>query len=186
MVPETRLVAGTPIEVDRGILVDEHMRTSVPEIYAAGDVVQATDLLRGEKRCLAIFPNAYRQGLIAGINMAGGEGIYPGGMAMNSVDICGLPTISVGLTCPQGEGYEVLSDLDEEAAIYKKVILQGDKIVGAIFVGAIDRSGIITGLIREKSSVASCKDLLLSEEFGLISLPKEYRKHIVSGLGIEV
>ena len=59
-------------------------------------------------------------------------------------------------------------------------------IVGAIFIGQIDRAGIITGLIQEGISVTGFKNLLLTEEFGLISLPTEYRKHVVSGMGIEV
>ena len=58
--------------------------------------------------------------------------------------------------------------------------------MGAIFIGAIDRAGIITGLIREKVNVGGFKDLLLTDEFGLLSLPAEYRKHVVSGTGIEV
>jgi hypothetical protein len=65
-------------------------------------------------------------------------------------------------------------------------VLKGDRIVGAIFIGQIDRAGIITGLIREKVDVASFKHLLLNQDFGLISLPAEYRKHIVAGEGVEV
>ena len=186
VVPDTRIVKGSAIEVDRGILVDASLQTSVEGIYAAGDVAQAVDLLSGEKRSIPIFPNAYRQGFIAGSNMAGSARTYEGGLAMNAVDICGLPTISVGTTTPEGEGYEVLSVLDEETSGYRKIVLKEDKIVGAIFVGQIDRAGIITGLIKERMSVSSFKDLLLTEDFGLISLPMEYRKHMVSGVGIEV
>ena len=186
VIPDTRILADTPIEVDQGILVDSSMRTSVPGIYAAGDVAQAVDLLSGQRRCIAIFPNAYRQGWVAGIKMAGGEGTYAGGITMNSVDVCGLPTISVGIVTPEGEGYEVLSELDEQTPNYKKFILRDDRIVGAIFVGQIDRAGIITGLIREKINVDSFKDMLLTEAFGVVSLPTEYRKHLVSGMGIEV
>ena len=65
-------------------------------------------------------------------------------------------------------------------------MLKGDRVVGAIFVGQIDRAGIVTGLIRERINVSPFKDLLLTDEFGLISLPAEYRKHVVSGMGIEV
>lgn len=184
--PNERIVEGTPIEVARGIVVDEHMQTSVEGIFAAGDVAEATDLISGEKRCIPILPTASRQGYIAGCNMAGRKRTYEGGMAMNAVDICGLPTISLGLTVPDGDGYEVLSTSDEEAGVYKKLVLKGDRIVGAIFIGSIERAGIITGLIRDRISVGGFKDMLLTDEFGLISLPTEYRKHLVSGEGIEV
>lgn len=186
VVPDVRIVKGTSIAVDRGILVDESMQTSVKGIYAAGDVVQSVDLLSGKTRPIPILPNAFRQGYVAGSNMAGRALAYKGGLAMNAVDVCGLPTISVGITAPEGEDYEVLSRLDEDAGVYKKLVLKDNRIVGAIFVGQIDRAGIATGLIRGKVDVTAFKHLLLSEDFGVISLPAEYRKHVVSGQGIEV
>ena len=184
--PNTDMVKGTAIEVEQGIVVDQAMQTSVPGIYAAGDVAQAVDMLSGRKRPIPILPNAYRQGFIAGSNMAGKTLKYKGGIAMNSIDILGLPTISVGITTEEGETYEVVSMLDEEEPSYKKIVLKDDRVVGAIFLGDIDRAGIITGLIKEGIPVSSFKDLLLSEDFGVISLPVEYRKHVVSGRGIEV
>jgi len=186
VVPDTGLVRDSGIRTGRGIVVDDTMRTSVEGIYAAGDVAEAADLFTGEKRTIPIFPNAYRQGLIAGCNMAGGRRTYAGGLAMNSVEVLGLPTISVGVTDPDGEGCEVLSDLDEEGPVYKKVVLKGGRVVGAIFVGDVDRAGIITGLIRERVDVSEFRDVLLTDDFGLISLPREYRKHVVSGKGIVV
>ncbi len=184
--PNTELAAGTAIEVDRGILVDRTMRTSVGGVYAAGDVAQAPDLLRGGRSCVPIFPDAYRQGLVAGRNMAGGRATYEGGLPMNSVDVFGLPTISVGLTCPPDDHCETLSQLDREAVTYRKVVLRGNRVIGAVLVGDIERAGIITGLIRGRVDVSGLKDLLLTDQFGLLSLPKDYRKHVVSGAGIEV
>ena len=60
------------------------------------------------------------------------------------------------------------------------------RLVGAICVGDIDRAGIYTGLIRDGVDVGPFQDHLLSGNFGLISLPKAYRKHLVQGEGIEV
>lgn len=187
VLPNTRVVEDTPVDTDRGILVDDHMRSSEPDVYAAGDVAQARELFSGQKRTIPIFPNAYRQGLIAGINMAGRERSYQGGMAMNSVDVFGLPTISVGLTDPDDEEeYEILEDLDPDEPAYRKIVLREDRIVGAIFIGKVDRAGIITGLAKQRLDVSEFKDLLLSEEFGLISLPADYRRHVVSGHAMDV
>jgi NAD(P)H-nitrite reductase large subunit len=185
VVPNTALVADTGIDVERGILVDDHMRTSVDGIYAAGDVAEAAELLSGVRRPIPIFPNAYRHGAIAGSNMAGAERRYEGGLAMNAVDICGLPTVSVGRTVAE-ENDEVLSTCDQDASLYKKIVLRNEKIVGAIFVGQIDRAGIITGLIKNAISVTDFKDALLTQDFGLISLPADYRKHVVSGSRVEI
>ncbi|MCX7803919.1 MAG: FAD-dependent oxidoreductase [Planctomycetota bacterium] len=189
VLPDLSLVEGSGIRTDRGILVDDTLRTSAPDIYAAGDVAQApaAEAIGGGRKCIPILPNAYRQGFVAGQNMAGRKRTYRGAMPMNAVDVLGLPTISVGLTDPpEGSEYEILSALDREAPWYKKLVLKGGRIVGAVFAGRIDRAGIITGLIRDRADISGFRDLLLSGDFGLISLPAEYRKHIVSGAGIEV
>jgi NAD(P)H-nitrite reductase large subunit len=183
--PDLSLVAGTAIQTDRGIVVDPSQATSVEGIYAAGDVAQVADAMGGGSRPIPILPAASRQGRIAGTNMAGGEARYEGGVPMNAVDVVGLPTISVGQTVEQ-PGDEVLSRLDEDARVYRKIVLRGGRVIGAIFIGQIERAGIFTGLIRSKLDVSAFKHLLLSDEFGLLSLPADYRSHMVRGAGIEV
>jgi len=175
------------IQVNRGIVTDRRMQTSVPGIYAAGDCAEGYDMLLGEHRPIAIWPNAYRQGYVAGCNIAGVKREYEGGMPMNSVEVCGVPTISVGLTDPpEGDGYEILERYDRAAPAYKRLVLRDNRLVGAICIGVVDRAGIYTGLIRDRVDVAPFKDYLLAGNFGLISLPREYRKHLVVGEGIEV
>lgn len=68
----TALARQAGAEVNRGILVNEKMETTVPGIYAAGDCTEGMDASLGQRRVLAILPNAYLQGRCAGINMAGG------------------------------------------------------------------------------------------------------------------
>jgi NAD(P)H-nitrite reductase large subunit len=184
--PNTEVVRHTPIKVAKGIVVDKFMRTNVPDIYAAGDCCEVGDLLNGTRRPIAIWPNAHRQGKAAGFNMAGKSKEYAGGFAMNAAQLCGIPTISMGITAPEEEGYEIMDYLDEEKSIYKKIVLRDSKIVGAVFVGDIERAGIYTGLIREQIDVSDFREYLLQEDFGFISLPKEYRKHMVEGEAIEV
>jgi NAD(P)H-nitrite reductase large subunit len=189
--PNTGLVpTDSGIQIERGIRVDAHMRTTAPGVYAAGDCVEAYDMLADSYHQLAIWPLAYRQGNIAGTNMAGVERAYEGGFPMNSISVCDVPTISVGLVEPPDDGdparYEVLDDYDRETLTYKKLILRGHRLVGALFFNDIDRAGIYTGLIRDQADITQFKDHLLSGSFGLISLPKDYRKHLVTGSGIEV
>jgi len=185
--PNVDLVKGTPIKINKGILVNEFMETNIEGIYAAGDCAEGKDLLLGINRPIAIWPVAYEQGKIAGYNMSGRKTKYDGGLLMNSVELVGIPTISVGLTNPPEEkNCEIIDYFEPEKSIYKKVVIKEKKIVGAIFINEIDRAGIYTGLIREKVDVSSFKEHLLKEDFGLISLPKEYRKHLVSGEEIEI
>lgn len=184
--PNTGLAKGVGIEVRKGILVDERMQTNLPGIYAAGDVVEAYDMITSTIRQIAIWPNAHVQGSIAGSNMAGKTEKYDGSFAMNAVEICGVPTISVGLTDPQEKGYEVLEHYDEAQRAYKKIVLKDDVIVGAIFVNKIDRAGVFRGLIKNKTNVRLFKDVLLRDDFGLVWLPEMFRKHMVMGEGTEV
>jgi len=104
---------------------------------------------------------------------------------MNSIQACGLPTISVGLISPP-EGAETLEYRSNDGKSYRRMFIRDGRIVGAVFVGDIERAGIITGLIRQGIDVSGFREKLIQRDLGLLSLPKQYRKHIVSGPGIEV
>jgi NAD(P)H-nitrite reductase large subunit len=180
--PNLALVQGTPVKTDRGIVVDEYMRTSAQDVYAAGDCAQGLDFLNKEKAVIAIWPVAARQGRVAGLNMSGVQTPYPGFFAMNSVQIMDIPTISFGMTTPpEGKGYEVLQRVDRTRSLYKKIILKDNRVVGAILLNAIERAGVYGMLIREGIDVKGFKDQLLNDDFGLLVLPKEFRKHLVAG-----
>ncbi len=183
--PNTAPAEAAGISVNRGVLVDDHMRTSDADIYAAGDVAEAFDPLLGDKRPIAIWPGAYMQAEVAGRNMAGGDESYAGSIPMNSIQACGLPTISVGLISPP-EGAETLEYRSNDGKSYRRMFIRDGRIVGAVFVGDIERAGIITGLIRQGIDVSGFREKLIQRDLGLLSLPKQYRKHIVSGPGIEV
>jgi NAD(P)H-nitrite reductase large subunit len=185
--PNLELVRGTPVETDRGILVDRHMRTNVDDLYAAGDCAQGIDLLHTTQEVIAIWPVAARQGRIAGLNMCGKRKEFAGLFAMNSVQICDIPTISFGLTNPpEQNGYEVLRGLNKDTGSYKKIVLRDGKVVGVILVRSIERAGVYGMLIREGIEVQSFKEQLLRDDFGLLVLPKQFRKHLVGEVGLEV
>ena len=72
-----------------------------------------------------------------------------GGLAMNAIAFYGLPTASVGVVNPPADqGYEVSAALDAERGAYRKLVFQGDKLVGYVLVGDIDAAGLYTGFIR--------------------------------------
>ncbi|MBN2097880.1 MAG: FAD-dependent oxidoreductase, partial [Candidatus Omnitrophica bacterium] len=179
--PNIKLTKNTPIKTNKGILVDKFLQTNVKNVYAAGDCSEAMDTVLGANRVLAIWPVALRQGKLAGYNMSQGKKQqYLGGLAMNAVELCALPTISVGLTNLQEKNCQSVEVFDKAKSIYKKLVLKDNKIVGAILVGNIERAGIYTGLIKDKVDVSAFQDALLEKDFGLVYLPKEYRKHLVA------
>jgi len=187
--PAVAFLAGSGVACGRGVQVDERMQTNVEGVFAAGDVVEGYDITQETARVVATWVDAAGQGRVAGANMAGAEKSFEGSLAMNAVEIAGVATISVGLStvaADSGEDLEVLEDFDEKNTQYRKVVIRDDHIVGGIFVGDIDRAGIFTGLIQSRAEVGTFRDRLLSPDFGLVWLPKEYRKHVVTGPGIEV
>jgi NADPH-dependent 2,4-dienoyl-CoA reductase/sulfur reductase-like enzyme len=70
--------AGIPLGETGAILVDDHMRTEVPGVWAAGDCVESLHLVSGKKVFIALGPVANKQGRIAGINLGGGDTRFPG------------------------------------------------------------------------------------------------------------
>lgn len=147
--PNMGLAAQAGITTEQGIRVDDYMATSNPDVYAAGDVAEAKDLLTGEYTVRPIWPNAYSQGNYAGMNMAGADKPYTGGMSMNSITYYGLPTISVGETNVEDDAaYEVNIHLDRENGIYRKLIFKGDVLAGCILIGEIDAAGFYTSFIK--------------------------------------
>ncbi|HEY6007272.1 MAG TPA: FAD-dependent oxidoreductase, partial [Geobacteraceae bacterium] len=139
--PAVGFLKGSGVEVNRGVVVDDRMETSVAGVFAAGDVAEARDFFSGAKNPMPIWPDAYIQGDIAGCAMAGGDKGYVGGLAMNSIEFFKVSTISMGVTNPPaGDGYEVFTYQDTENYQYRKIVLQGENLVGAVLVGAVDRA----------------------------------------------
>ena len=171
VLPRPELALDAQLEVNRGIVVDRHMATSHPGVYACGDVAEAYDFVYQENRLTPIWPNAYVGGRIAGLNMAGVPTEYPGGTAINSLNYFGIDIASAGMpTAPGEHGYVTISK--QEDNMYQKIILKDDLIMGMIFVGNIERSGIIFGLMRERVNVESFKQSLLADDFGLAFFPR--------------
>jgi NAD(P)H-nitrite reductase large subunit len=157
MRPNVDAFAGSGIKINRGIIIDESLRTSLPDVYAAGDVVEYVDLITGAPAVSAPWSNDEEMGKFAGRNMAGGTVKYRGFLSvMNATEIFGVPVMSVGLIEPEGEGYEVI--VDDTLDDYRKLVFQGDVLVGAVFVGTISNAGIYTSLIKNGIPVGSLKE----------------------------
>jgi NAD(P)H-nitrite reductase large subunit len=182
VVPRMELVAGTDVKTNRGIIVDRFMRTSVPDVYASGDVAEAYDFIFNENRLLALWPLALLEGSVAGYNMAGKKTDYPGGTSMSALKYFDIPIISVGIANPKEDGtYEILVKHDPEKGLYKKLVLKDNLVVGMIFVNDIERAGIIFHIMKNCVNVKKFKQELISENFCLATLPSRLRKKM--GLG---
>ena len=165
--PDLSLLKDSGIQTDWGIVVDHSMQTSVEGIYAAGDVAQAHDTIHDEPYVNALWPLAAQQGWVAGCNMAGdSEARYPGWFAMNSLQVFGLPVITMGLVTDRDGGdlaeLETLALLDRQREVYRKLTLRDGKLVGCAAVGDTD-AACLAGLIRAGTDVSAYKQLLLQD-----------------------
>ncbi len=163
--PNTDLIKDTQIKLEKGILVDEYMKTNIPNIFAAGDVAQTFDVAYKNSAVNALWPNAIEQGRIAGLNIAGESVKYDGSMVMNSIEFFDLPIISMGITRPKGEGFEELILFDDKRDIYKKFVLANNRLVGMIAVGDIRNCGVFLRLIKEGTDISLIKHELTQETF---------------------
>ncbi|MEE9202320.1 MAG: FAD-dependent oxidoreductase [Dehalococcoidia bacterium] len=172
--PRVELARETPIQVNRGIVVDRHMETTVPGVFACGDVAEAYDFIYGSHRVVAIWPNAYFGGRIAGFNMAGASHEYDGCTSMNAFSYFDLALASAGLFDP-GSAEQVQTITAGSDGAYKKVVLRDGRVVGFLLLGEIEPAGVLFHLMRDRTLVGEFQDLLLEDGFGLAALPRPLR-----------
>jgi NAD(P)H-nitrite reductase large subunit len=182
VIPRTELVAGTDVKTNRGIIVDNYMRTNVPDVYASGDVAEAYDFVLNQNRLLPLWPLAVEEGKVAGYNMAGKKTDYAGGTNMSALKYFGIPIVSVGLANPKEDPtLEVLVKHDGERSVYKKFVLRDNVIIGMTLVNCIERAGILFHLMKNRVNVKKFKQELLSDDFGIATLPASLRKKVYPG-----
>jgi len=170
--PNTSLLKGIA-ETDKGIIINEKSETSTADIYAAGDCTQTFDVSSGQSRVMALLPNAYMQGECAGINMAGGEKIFDRAIPMNAIGFFGLHVITAGNY--SGEVYS------ENESHYKRLFYSENKLNGYILIGNVEKAGIYTSIIRERTPLDTLDFALICEKPGLMAFTKEDRKIKLGG-----
>jgi NAD(P)H-nitrite reductase large subunit len=175
--PNTALLNGIA-KIERGIVINEKSETSAQDIYAAGDCTQTNDVSSGQSKIMALLPNAYMQGECAGINMAGGiaaSGVADNAAAhfdkaipMNAISFFGLHVITAGDY--NGDVYA-----KTENGSYKRLFYSNNKLNGYILIGNVEKAGIYTSLIRERTPLDTIDFALVCEKPGLMVFTKEDR-----------
>ncbi|MBF7082868.1 FAD-dependent oxidoreductase [Desulfallas sp. Bu1-1] len=155
--PNVEFLKDTTVAMERGIKVNEFQQTSLPDVFAAGDVCESRETFTGKVIPTPIWPAAVKQGQVAGSNMAGVTRKMEDNFAFkNAMVYFGLPAISFGLVNPPDESYEEL--IYEDAGNYKKVVLQSGRIMGAILQGNIANAGLLGELIKDGIDVSGHQD----------------------------
>jgi len=151
--PNIQLVRESGIDVNRGIIVDETMRTNISNVFAAGDVAEGTNFITEKKQIIATWPNACLQGKTAGINMAGGKSKF---YSLNS-NICsflGKTVASVGITKPDNMNFEENTFTNPGKGLYRKIVWnKKDEIIGALLMEKVEDIGVITNMIKNRVKI---------------------------------
>ena len=160
--PNIAFLHGSGIECAEGVLVDQRMQTSVPGVYAAGDVAQAVDFSTGERAINAIQPVAADEARLAASNMAGHAASTRGSLAMNVLDTLGLVAASFGQWwgAVGGEHSELV---DHERFRYLRLEFKDDLLIGATSLGLTEHVGVLRGLIQTQVRLGPWKDRLLED-----------------------
>jgi nitrite reductase (NADH) large subunit len=156
--PNLELAEPLGLENDKGIKVDEYLRTNQTDIYAAGDVAEFMGMPYG------IWPAAMEQGQIAGTNMAGGNLVYKGTTMANSLKVVGVDLASAGNIDAENEKESRVVSDDK---VYKKIVMENNQIVGCIMLGDTKAFNKITKAMSEKKDISQMKDQILSKGFDL-------------------
>jgi len=156
-----RLAADAGIKVNKGVVVDDYLRTSADDVYAAGDVLEF------HGRVYGIIPPAIEQASIASANMLDSEKrVYGGTIPSMTLKVAGISLTSMGLVNPEDPKYEEIRRIDKNAGTYKKIVLDQGKIVGAILLGDRKGTSTLAKLMQQQTDVSKYKNDLLQGDFG--------------------
>ncbi|NVO15264.1 MAG: NAD(P)/FAD-dependent oxidoreductase [Rhodoplanes sp.] len=178
--PVTDYLVGSGVKVNRGIVVDELMRTSEPGIWAAGDVAETPGFWGGGV-VNGILPGAAAQGRTAGANMADGNGTerYAGAIPLNTYHFFGHHLISVGINQPPSEvaGFEIHEDADDDGYIYRQIMLQEGRLVGISTIDDVFDAGIMKHIILGRIDLSPVKAAFLARprEAGRLLMSQMWR-----------
>lgn len=178
--PNMTLVKEAGGAVNRGILIDEQCKTSLPDVYAAGDCTEGFDASLGQKRVLALLPNANLQGHCAGKNMAGEPTIFDQGIPMNSIGFFGLHAMTAGTYFSPEEGGTCYECVDKGTR--KRLYSKDDRLTGYILIGNVDQAGIYTALIRNFTPLSSIAYAEMKKNPSFVAFLPEYRRNIFGGV----
>ena len=152
----TKLALDAGINVNRGIIVDPHLKTSANDVYAAGDVAEFNGKIHG------LISTAMEQAKIAAMNMIKEQhSTYVGTFPVTTLDVVGIDLTSMGIVNSTNPKYEEIKKIDTTNGVYKKIVLEHGKIVGAILLGTKKGVTKIKQLMAQQTCIAKHKNTIL-------------------------
>ena len=147
--PNVELAQVANLEIKQGVIVDDHMRTSDPNIYAAGDIAEYGGTIYG------LWPIAVEQAEVAATNAIGGEKTYVGSVPTTMLKVAGVDLMSIGQFDAKSPDDEVIALENAVEHRYRKLVINGGKIVGAILLGYPTETPLVNAAIKEQRDISA-------------------------------
>jgi len=161
--PNVAFLKDSGINMNGGVVIDKYMRSNVSNIFAAGDVADTINPITGERVIPGQWTNAVEMGHCAGKNMAGKTIDYPGAFnILNAAQIGDVPFVSMGILHTKGTDFEM--HVKSDSSSYRNLVFtpDGSKLIGALFIGDVARSGLYRYLIREGLPITKIKKEIIN------------------------
>jgi NAD(P)H-nitrite reductase large subunit len=174
------------LKTNLGVVVDHHMQSSDPNIFAAGDCAEALDFSTGKFAVNAIQPNAADQARVAAAAMVGRPAASAGSLALNVLDTLGLVSTSFGQWWGEdvAKGGATAEVVDEKAYKYLSLQFKGDQLIGATSLGMTAHMGVVRGLIQSKTHLGEWKHRLMQNPLGVMDAYLEQSQAQASQAGL--
>jgi NADPH-dependent 2,4-dienoyl-CoA reductase/sulfur reductase-like enzyme/ferredoxin len=161
--PNIEVARDAGLEINRGVVVDAQMRTSDPNIFAAGDIAEHDELISG------LWPTAVDQAQVAAANAAGGNETYTGTVPVTMLKVTGVDLTSAGRFEPAGPEDEVIAQDDVAESRYRKLVVNGGRVVGAILLGYAVEASAVVRAVKEEQDVTESLELLRAGDWSLFA-----------------
>lgn len=168
--PDINFLEESGIASGNGIFVDNQMKTNVPNVFAAGDAAMQLNSGHTDTPQINIrWLKAWKQGIVAGQNMAGGKSTFNDIECFASTQIYKIDMVSIGVSNPVNGKYKIMrGDYPHpEIDVYKKLVLEDDVVVGALLVGNVQEASAIMKAILEGRKIGEIDKSLLKQMFDL-------------------
>jgi len=152
--PSTDLAKAAGLAVNRGIVVDDQLRTEDPSIFALGECAEHRGL------CYGLVAPLYEMGDVLAKTLLGQDAAYNGSVTSTKLKVTGIDLFSAG-DFGEGEDREEIVLRDANAGVYKRLVLRDDKIIGAVLYGETADGAWYFDMLRRQTDTREMRDTLI-------------------------
>jgi nitrite reductase (NADH) large subunit len=153
--PNTQLAKDAGISVNRGIVVDDQLQTSVPNIFALGECAEHRGI------CYGLVEPAYEQGRVLARHLAARDAVYQGSVVATNLKVSGVSVFSAGDFMGGADGSEAILLNDIRRGTYKKLVIADGRLTGAVLIGDVTDALWYLELIRSRQPIAQIRAAMM-------------------------